>query len=733
MSANKQKPSKAKPAKTQPQAVQPIAAAGAAAPALAPVNLLDPSLYINRELSLLAFQRRVLEEAADENNPLLERVKFLAILGSNLDEFFMVRVAGLAAQVDAGTTEAGPDGMSPAAQLLAIRREVKKLLTDAHRTLQEFVLPSLAEAGIRVLPYSEVDPKRLASLNRYFQTIIFPVLTPLAFDPGRPFPHISNLSLNLAVLIRDKQGHEKFARIKVPDTLPQLLPLKSPTATAKAKARRRASSRPVDYVFIEQLIAANLPALFPGMEILEVHPFHVTRDADIAIKELEAEDLLETIEEGVRQRRFGTVVRLEVTTDMPQHILEILKSNLEIDASGVYKVPGPLSLNRLMMLYQNDRPELKDSPAIAMIPRALANLDEEDVFSVIRQRDVLLHHPFESFQPVIDLLRKAARDPDVLAIKMTLYRVGSNSPVVEALLDAMEHGKQVAVLVELRARFDEESNIEWARALEREGVHVVYGLLGLKIHCKAAMIVRREGDHIKRYVHLSSGNYNATTAHVYTDIGLFTSREEIADDVTDLFNYLTGYSAKADYQRLLVSPITLRERVEAMVNREIDHQKAGRGGHLIFKTNSLVDPQLIRSLYRASQAGVRVELLVRGSCCLRPGVPGVSDNITVASIVGRFLEHSRALYFRNAGSEEIYVGSADLMTRNLNRRVEVLFPVEDPKLVRRIKDEILDAYIADNTKARKLKSDGSYVRLKATDAKRSFNVQANLLRRTKGA
>ena len=696
------------------------------------ISFDDPGLYINRELSLLAFQRRVLEEAEDARNPLLERVKFLSILGSNLDEFFMVRVAGLAAQVDSATVEFGPDGMSPAAQLIAIRRDVKRLLADSHRVLQDQLLPALNQVGIRIVPYPEIDPSRLARISRYFESTIFPVLTPLAFDPGRPFPHISNLSLNLAVLIRDQQGHEKFARIKVPDTLPQLIPLnpKSVVENGAAKKKLRTTKKPADYVWIEEVIAANLNALFPGMEIVEVHPFHITRDADLAIKELEAEDLLESIEEGVRQRRFGSVVRLKVKTGMPQPILEILMSNLEIDSSEVYRVNGPLSLKRLFALYRKDRPELKDTPFSPAIPKAIANQEDDDLFAAIRHQDILLHHPFDSFQPVVDFLRRAARDPDVLAIKMTLYRVGRNSPVVEALLDAMERGKQVAVLVELRARFDEESNIEWARALEREGVHVVYGLLGLKIHCKTAMVVRREGDSIRRYVHLSSGNYNATTAHNYTDFGLFTAREEVADDVTDLFNYLTGYSAKADYQRLLVAPITLRSRFEAMIEREIAF---GSQGHLIFKTNSLVDPVIIRALYRASQAGVRCDLLVRGSCCLRPGLAGVSENITVTSILGRFLEHSRAFYFHNGGAEEIYCGSADLMPRNLNRRVEVLFPIEDPKLVKRFKEEILDAYLADCLKARRMKSDGSYARLKPSETRREFSVQDHLLRRSRRA
>lgn len=695
------------------------------------VDLNDPALYVNRELAALAFQRRVLEEAEDESHPLLERVKFLAILGSNLDEFFMVRVAGLAAQVDSGASEIGPDGMSPAAQLLAIRREVKKIKADAHRVWDEQLRPALYNAGIRIDHYDEIDANRLAIATRYFENTVFPVLTPLAFDPGRPFPHISNLSLNLAVLIRDPQGNERFARVKVPDTLPQLIPLRAQTPSTKTK--RRSSMRPVHYVWIEEVIAANLQSLFPGMEVLSAHPFHVTRDADMAIKELEAEDLLESIEEGVRQRRFGSVVRLMVTNSMPQDVLEILMSNLEIDSSDVYRVPGPLAMKRLMAAYVKDRPELKDHAFQPAIPAAIAQHEDEDIFAVIRQQDILVHQPFESFQPVVDLLRKAARDPNVLAIKMTLYRVGRNSPVVEALLEAMEEGKQVAVLVELRARFDEESNIEWARALEREGVHVVYGLLGLKIHCKMAMIVRREGDHIRRYVHLSSGNYNASTALTYTDFGFFTARDEIADDVTDLFNYLTGYSAKSDYQNLLVAPVNLRSRLEAMIQREIEHQKAGRGGRLIFKCNSLVDPATIRALYRASQAGVKVDLLVRGACCLRPCVPKVSDNITVTSIVGRFLEHSRAFYFRNGGGagEEIYLGSADLMNRNLSRRVEVLFPIEDPKMVRHIKDNILDAYLADTVKVRRMKSDGTYTRVKASEVKRPRNVQAELLGRTK--
>lgn len=694
-----------------------------AAPAESAPDLHNPRLYVNRELSLLNFQRRVLEEAEDEGNPLLERAKFLSIVGSNLDEFFMVRVAGLKAQVDAGILEVGPDHMTPAAQLVAIRREVKRLLADAHRCLRSRVLPALDKAGVRILDYGDLNPAQINTCDRYFAQTIFPVLTPLAFDPGRPFPHISNLSLNLAVLIRDARGLEHFARIKVPDTLPQLVPVTRPRKKAGKRVARREA-----FVWIEQVIAANLATLFPGMEVVEAHPFHLTRDADIAIKELEAEDLLETIEEGVRQRKFGDVVRLKVNQQMPAHILQILISNLEADPADVYRVRGLLGLSRLMSLFQLERPDLKYKPFVPAVPATLTRDEEEDIFAVVRRSDVLLHHPFDSFQPVIDFLRKAAHDPGVLAIKIVLYRVGRNSPVVQALLEAIEQGKQVAVLMELKARFDEESNIEWAKALERAGVHVVYGLVGLKIHCKVTMVVRREGDTIRRYVHLATGNYNAITAHLYTDIGLFTAREELGNDVTDLFNYLTGYSAKRDYEKLLVAPVNLRERFEAKIEREIRHQQSGKRGHLILKMNALVDPQVIRMLYRASQAGVKVDLLVRGICCLRPGVPGVSENIQVTSIVGRFLEHTRIYYLRNGGREEIYLGSADLMPRNINRRVEALFPVDDEVLRRRIKEEILETYLADNVKARRMQPDGTYKRLKP-DGKKAVDAQAALLPR----
>lgn len=674
-------------------AVRPVRSADARAAVLD-----NPSLYLNSELSLLRFQRRVLEEARDSRNPLLERVKFLAILSSNLDEFFMVRVAGLLQQLESGVETLSIDGRSPGAQLEAIREEGISLIEEAYATYQAALLPELAAAGITIAGYRSLNSSQRERLQGYFWESIYPVLTPLAFDRGRPFPHISNLSLNLAVVVRDAAGSEHFARVKVPDTIHQLVPVPQDSARQP----------PGDvFVWIEELILANLHLLFPGLEIVEAHPFHVTRDAEVAIKEIETDDLLATIEEAVWQRRFRDVVRVLVNARMPASLLEILTTNLEIDPSGVYRVDGPLNLGRLRQLTALECPHLKDRPFLAQTPPALLTKDE-DFFAVIRHEDVLLHHPFDSFQPVVEFLKQAARDPGVLAIKMTLYRLGRNSPVVEALLEAVRNGKQVAVVVELQARFDEESNIEWARALERQGVHVVHGLPGLKVHSKVALVVRREGEAIRRYLHLATGNYNPTTAHLYTDMGLLTCDSEIGADATALFNYLTGYSGKIEFNKLLVAPVNLRERLSELIRREIDHQLCGRRGHLIFKMNALDDPGMMRLLYEASRAGVRIDLLVRGICCLRPGVPGVSDNIQVISVVGRFLEHSRVFYFRNGGSEEVYLGSADLMPRNLNRRVEVLFPIRSPRLVRRVRDGILNLYLADDASARHMQRDGSY-------------------------
>ena len=669
-----------------------------------PPELDHPSLYLNPELSLLEFQRRVLEEARDERNPLLERVKFLAILSSNLDEFFMVRVAGLLQQIENGVQEASIDGRKPGAQLAAIRAEVTRLVGEAYVAYREELLPALAAAGMTITEYSSLNASQQAQLEAYFLESIYPVLTPLAFDPGRPFPHISNLSLNLAVVVRDAKGAEHFARVKAPDSLAQLVPVSPGPWPSSGEC----------FVWVEQIILANLHLLFPGLEIVEAHPFHVTRDAEVAIKELESDDLLATIEEAVWQRRFRDAVRLQVDVNMPEPLLQILTSNLEIEPSGIYRVHGPLDVGRLRQLTGLDRPDLKDRPFLPQAPPALLRKDG-DFFAAIRQEDILLHHPFDSFQPVVEFLQHAARDPGVLAIKMTLYRLGRNSPVVDALLEAVKNGKQVAVVVELKARFDEESNIEWARALESEGVHVVYGLLGLKVHSKIALVVRREGDAIRRYLHLATGNYNPTTARLYTDIGLYTCDPEISGDAPAVFNYLTGYSNENQFRKLLVAPINLRQRLAELVRREIEHQRRGERGRLIFKMNALEDPDLIQLLYEASRAGVAVDLLVRGICCLRPGLAGVSDNIRVISIVGRFLEHSRIFWFRNGGAEEVYLGSADLMPRNLNRRVEVLFPVTSPRLVARLRGEILETYLADRAGARHMQSDGSYTRKSCED------------------
>jgi polyphosphate kinase len=653
-------------------------------------SLNDPSLYLDREISLLAFQRRVLEEAQDSANPLLERVKFLSILFSNLDEFFMVRVAVLKQKAATNTL----DGCV-AEQLEHIRADVKRLMDDAYLIWRE-IAAALESAGIGLRDYSQLTNRERSAMEAYFRQVVYPVLTPLAFDPGRPFPHISNLSLNLAVAVRDTKGVERFARVKIPDTLPQLVPVEP-----------SAAGRPV-FVWLEQLIIQNLPALFPGLEIIEAYPFRVTRDAEVEIQELESDDLLETIEEAVWARRFRAVVRLQVSREIPEHILETLIANLELDRRDVYPVDGPLDLGRLRQILSLDRPDLKDTPLLPYTPPELNPKAEEDIFAVLRRDDLLLHHPYDSFQPVVEFLRRAAVDPDVLAIKITLYRVGRNSPVVESLLSAIENGKQVAVLVELKARFDEESNIEWARALEAAGVHVVYGLVGLKVHSKVALVVRREGENIRRYVHLGTGNYNPTTARLYTDLSFFTADEQIGADVTDLFNYVTGYSAKNDFHKLLVAPINLRQRLEALIRREIEHASKGEHAQIIFKMNALEDPGMIRLLYEASQAGVRVDLLVRGICCLRPGIAGISENIRVTSIVGRFLEHSRIYYFANSGREEIFLGSADLMGRNLNHRVELLFPVENKRLLKRLREDILQTYLADNRNARNMLPDGTF-------------------------
>jgi polyphosphate kinase len=684
----------------------------------------SPELYINRELSLLQFQWRVLEQAQDPSNPILERIKFLSIVSSNLDEFFMVRVAGLQNQAASGVQESSVDGLSAVNQLQLIRQEVRKLVDEIQNHLRDSILPALEREGIRIVNLATLSPQERSELDDYFLHEVFPVLTPLAFDPGRPFPHISSGSLNLAVVVGDNQGTENFARLKLPDSLPRLVPVIS--GSAKGKSSKKSSKSGETFVWLEDLIIANLPLLFPGLEIVEACAFRVTRDAEIAIQELESDDLLESVEEAMKQRRFSSVVRLQVDSNVSDKVLEILASNLPIDKQDVYRISGSIGLGRLMELCALDRPELKDKTFSPSIPPALSPNSNEDIFSVIRREDLLLNHPYESFQPVVEFLQQAARDPNVLAIKVTLYRVGRNSPIVATLLDAIERGKQVSVLVELKARFDEESNIEWARTLEDVGVHVVYGLVGLKVHSKVALVVRREGKDIRRYVHLGTGNYNPSTARAYTDFGFLTCNEKIADDVTYFFNALTGYSRKNEPHELLVAPVNLRQRLEKLILREIDVQKNGGQGRLIFKMNAMEDPQMIQLLFRASQAGVKVDLLVRGLCCLRPSIDGISENIRVSSIVGRFLEHSRVYYFGNGGAEEIYLGSADLMRRNLSHRVEILFPVSNNKLVRRLKD-ILSLQLSDEKKSHYLQSDGRYIRNSKFEEPDAIDSQLRLL------
>jgi polyphosphate kinase len=686
------------------------------------VELSSPSLYINRELSLLEFQRRVLEEALDDRNPLLERVKFLAIFGSNMDEFFMVRVSGIRRQVQAHIMEVFPDGLTPPEVLATARKLSLELYESALRCLNKKILSQLDKAGIHLVDYHKLTEPQAKKADDYFREVVYPVLTPLALDPGHPFPHISNLSLNLAIVIRDKKGNEKFARLKVPDTLARLVPIKRSSGAA-----RKDGTIPFHHYFVwlEQVIMANLAMLFPGMEVVAAYPFRIIRDADIQIQELEADDLLETMEQSIRKRRFASVVQLEIYESMPAAIRELLIENLEIGPNDVYVLPAPLGLSSLWQIYNNvERHDLKFPLYHPVVPKVFKDaVLAGDIFELIKQQNILVHQPYDSFSPVIDFLRAAARDPNVLAIKQTVYRVGQNAPVVEALLDATERGKQVAVMVELKARFDEESNIGWARALEQEGVHVVYGLVGLKVHCKMIMVVRKEGDGIRRYLHLGTGNYNAVTSLIYEDTGLFTCDEAIAADVTDLFNYLTGYSTKHDFRKLLVAPINLRSGLEKLVRREIEHARAGQKAHLIFKVNAIVDTRFIALLYEASQAGVKVDLFVRSMCSLKPGIKGVSENINVVSIVGRYLEHSRVYYFHNGGKEEIYMGSADLMSRNLDHRVEVLFPIESTEHIRYLRDKMLEMYLKDNTRARVMQEDGSYVRIKSPGGDKAVDVQ----------
>ena len=658
-------------------------------------------LYFNRELSLLAFHARVLEEAFDQSNPLLERLKFLSIFSSNLDEFFMIRVSGLKEEHEQGITDVSVDGASPAEQLAQIREQVIKLVNAQARYLRDDILPHLSQTGVQFVSYDSLSRHEKEDLKDYFMEKVFPILTPLAVDPSHPFPYISPLSVNIGLMVeapremkllgRGQMLQSRFVRIKVPSSVPRLV---------------RIGMSGTRFVLLDDVIEANIDSLFPGMHPGKCHRFRVTRDADIEIREEEAEDLLSVIQEELRRRKFGSPVRLEISPDMPQEMIDYLSTSLGLEAEDVYMFDGPLHLQDMMELYDVDRPDLKDAPFTPTTPDWFTS--HKTIFDAIKERDRLLHHPYDSYDCVTGFINQAVEDEDVVAIKICLYRTGPDSPIPPALIRAAEQGKQVTALIELKARFDEEHNIEWARKLDEAGVHVVYGVIGLKTHGKLTLVVRREGEQLRRYVHIASGNYNPTTSCVYTDLGMFTVDDEIGRDATELFNYLTGFSNQKDYRKLMVAPVALREDLNEIFDREIAHKRAGRPAHVIAKFNRLADLQVVEKLYELSRAGVKVDLIVRGICILRPGIPGLSDNITVRSVVGRFLEHSRVFWFANGGDDEVYIGSADWMSRNLKHRIEVVAPVTEPDAKRYLRDVLLNTYLRDNTKARELHPDGTY-------------------------
>jgi len=680
-----------------------------------PPPLDDPSLYYSRELSWLEFNDRVLEEAIDERNPLLERLKFLAIYSTNLDEYFMIRVAALKQQIAAEVHRRSNDGRLPAEQVAAISLRLRRSLARFADLLLREIMPALAREGIAILRYDDLSDAQREKLREMFDSRVFPVLTPLAVDQGHPFPYISNLSLSLGVEMHEmtEDGAKMhFARVKVPPSLPRFVPVEAHDGVRH-------------FVTLEDVIAHNLGALFPGMEIRASYCFRVTRDADLDLQEDEADDLLRAIESELRKRRFGEPVRLEVEAGMPDYLRSMLLEALSLGEVDLYAIDGLLGANDLWSLANLDRPELHDKPFTPAIPKRLHG--ESDIFAVIREGDLLLHHPYESFDPVVQFVEQAARDPHVLAIKQTLYRTSGNSPVVNALVEAAENGKQVAALIELKARFDEENNIHWARNLERVGAHVVYGFPGMKVHAKVILVVRNEPDGIRRYVHFGTGNYNDKTAKIYTDLSLFTCRPELGADVTHLFNRLTGFSKTTRYEKLLVAPTTMRQGFFELIEREAEHARAGRPSGIVAKLNAISDARIVQALYAASQAGVPIELIVRGMCELRPGIPGVSETIRVRSIVGRFLEHSRIFCFTNGGNRDVYVGSADWMGRNLDRRVETIVPVLDPAIREYIVTGILDVLERDNCKTRWLRSDGTYVRRLPEDGEPLFSAQTALV------
>ena len=694
---------------SETQLVDRLSAIGTVA---APEPATIKQRLLNRELSLVEFFRHVLEEGLSDRNPLLEKLRFLTIFSSIVDEFFMVRVSGLKEEVEESHLQPSPDGMTAEQQLFEIRKQLRPMMDECVRGIMVDVLPKLEREGIAIVSLNSLSESERASLHDYFEQRVFPVLTPLAVDPAHPFPYISGLSLNLGLMVRpdgdakEQAAATRFVRLKVPPVLPGLV--RVPDSDSK-------------FIFLSDLISANVLSLFPGMSVGEAHAFRVTRDADIDVRDDEADDLLRALELKLRRRRFGTPVRLEVASTMPREMVEYLTQSLGLASDDVYQVDGPLNISDLSLLCDLNRPDLKFRPLRAFVPEQLKT--GGSMFDVIKERDLLLHHPYMTYSTVTRFIREAAEDADVLAIKICLYRTGQQSKIAEALIHAAEQGKQVTTVVELKARFDEENNIEWARRLEHAGVHVVYGLLGLKTHCKLTLVVRREGDGLARYVHIATGNYNPLSSTTYTDFGLFTTDPEIGADASEFFNYLTGYSQQREYRKLLVAPVNLRPELTRLIERETENARANRPAQIVAKLNRLADPLIIEKLYEASAAGVSIDLVVRGVCMLRPGVPGLSDNIRVRSIVGRFLEHSRIFYFANDGHEEVYVGSADWMLRNLNRRVEVICPVRDRKLRSYLKDEVLGAYLRDNVQARELLPDGSYLRILPDDGEEPFDSQ----------
>jgi polyphosphate kinase len=679
-------------------------------------SLSDPSLYINRELSWLGFNNRVLEQARDKRHPLLERVRFVSISETNLDEFFMIRVAGLQQQVASELPNPVPDGMTPEEQLLRIHDHTEEFLEERRRIMNTDLVPALEAEGIRVVAYDKVRAAERRELRERFVRDILPILTPLAIDPAHPFPHISNLSLNVLVVIGDA-GRRVMARIKVPTTIDRFMRLPDEDRGPGERPEMR-------FVRVEEIISANLDELFPGKEVLASYIFQVTRNADFVIEEDEASDLLQAIEDELESRWFGQSVRLVVSDEMPDDLRDWLAGNLKLDENSVFESPHPIGLADLEELTHLDRADLLYPPITPRVPQEIRSA--RSITQAIRNGDLLLYHPYDSFNPVVDFVRAAANDPEVLAIKQTLYRVGSNSPIVETLSEARDEQTQVAVLVELKARFDEEPNITWARQLEARGVHVAYGIVGLKTHAKIALVVRREGAGLRRYVHLGTGNYNPKTARLYTDFSYFTDDPGLAEDGSDLFNYLTGYSEQEEYQELLVAPLTIRDKIERLIEEQIEKARGGESATITCKTNSLTDPQIIELLYEASQAGVKIDLIVRSICCLRPGVEGVSENIRVVSLVGRFLEHARIFAFSDGDDEQIYLGSADLMQRNLDRRVETAFPLRERHHRERVR-RLLDLQLADNANGWELSADGTFDRRNPGDGEELVDSQRILL------